>query len=73
MWLYAHVKRHELLKRDQMHDLANFICAFINPGAAKALFTEPEFVENTGFLDDLKNLDPRFDASKYSDLLEDAE
>lgn len=55
-----------------MHDLANLICAFVNPSAAKALFTEPEFVENLGFLDDLKKLDPKFDASKYSDLLEDA-
>lgn len=54
-----------------MHDFVNLICAFINPSAAKDLFTEPVVVTNTGFLDDLKKIDPKFDASKYSELLED--
>jgi hypothetical protein len=71
MWLYAHVKRQRAEQRDQMHDFVNLICAFINPSAAKDLFTEPVVVTNTGFLDDLKKIDPKFDASKYSELLED--
>ena len=53
-----------------MNDLVNLVCAFIDPGKAKQMLTKPEVVENAGFLDDLKSIDPNFDSSKYSDLLE---
>ena len=54
-----------------MHNLAELICSFINPTAAENFFAvKPESVENVGFLDDMKKIDPRFDESKYADILE---
>ena len=54
-----------------MYDLVKLVCSFINPTAAEAYFSvKPESVENTGFAEDLKKLDPNFDESKYSEVLE---
>lgn len=54
-----------------MFDLAKLICSFINPHAAEKHFSpEVETVENTGFYDDLKKIDPKFDKSQYEDIVE---
>ena len=68
--MYAHLKKIERRNHNQMYDLAKMVCSFVNYNMAKAVFTEPETVENTGFLDDLKKLDPNFDEAKYSEYLD---
>lgn len=54
-----------------MYDLAQLLCAFISPKSAQNLFTKPESTENTGFIDDLKKLDPNFDPKVYSDFIDE--
>ena len=70
-WLYSHIKRQQAMRYKEMHDLAKMICAFINPGMAKEWFTKPVTVENTGFLEDMKKIDPSFDSEKYKTFLEE--
>lgn len=41
------------------------LCTFINPKAAKAVFTEGEKSESEGFFDDLKSLNPNFNPDDY--------
>lgn len=65
------MKRAENARYKEMHDLAKMICAFVNPTMAKEVFTKPESVVNTGFLDDLMKLDPSFDSDKYKEFFED--
>jgi len=72
--MYAHVKRHDRLKLKEAHDLAKLVCTFINPRMSQKMFTEKaEPVENVGFYEDLKKIDPNFDKSKYEDIIEDKE
>jgi hypothetical protein len=69
--MYARLRKKEREQYNQMYDLAKLICSFVNPEAAKTYFsTKPETIENAGFYDDLKKLDPNFDASKYTEMLE---
>ena len=69
--MYTRLKSHESKQYARMYDLVKLICSFINPEAAGEFFsTKPESVENAGFYDDLRNLDPKFDKSKYTDMLE---
>ena len=69
--MYTHLKKHEGRQQKQMYDLAKLICSFVNPGAAEDFFSvKPESIENVGFVDDMKKLDPNFDISKYEDMLE---
>lgn len=53
-----------------MYDLAQMLCAFINPTMSHKLFTKPEVTENSGFFDDLKKIDPKFDSANYDDVLD---
>lgn len=69
--MYTHLKRHERREYKKMYDLVKLVCSFINPAAAEQHFlAKAETVENTGFLDDIRRMDPSFDASKYEDVLE---
>ena len=71
MWTYAHLKKHERRQYEKMYDLAKMVCSFINPTAAEAHFSvKPETIENTGFLDDIRKMDPKFKPDQYADLLE---
>jgi hypothetical protein len=70
-WAYAHLKKYERRRHKEMYDFVKLVCSFINPTAAESYFSvKPESVENTGFAADLKKLDPNFDESKYSEVLE---
>ena len=70
-WIYAHIKRGQVAETKKMYDLAKLICSFINPEAAKSLFQTPvDTVENVGFLDDIRKIDPNFDESKYSEMMD---
>jgi hypothetical protein len=69
--MYTRLKKHEEARHKDMYDLAKLICSFINPkGAAEHFSAKPESVENVGFYDDLKAIDPNFDADNYADMLE---
>lgn len=69
--MYTHLKRKEAKKREESYDLVKLLCTFVNYGMAKEYFTPPETTENTGFAEDLKNMAPGLDLSKYEEYLED--
>ena len=71
--MYSHVKRHKAMQQKETMDLVKMICSFINPAACKKLFmdTEVEEVENVGFWDDLKKIDPKMDPAKYKEYVEE--
>jgi len=68
--MYTHLKRLERKKANETYDIVKLICTFINYQMAKEYFTPPETVENEGFMDDIKNIDPNFDEEKYKEYLE---
>lgn len=70
LWIYAHLKKHDRTEEDKVFDRIKMICTFINPDMAKNLFTEPDVVENTGFLQDVMKMDPKFDIDKYKEFLD---
>jgi hypothetical protein len=71
LWMYARLKKHEMRTEKKMNDMMKLICSFINPSAASSMFRpDEESIENTGFYDDIKRMDPNFDKSKYEDVLE---
>ena len=72
LWMYAHLKKKERKVKEEQFDLFKLLCMFVNYPMAKEYFTEPESTTNVGFLDDLKAIDPNFDASKYEEYLEDS-
>lgn len=54
-----------------MFDMVKMLCSFINPHAAEVYFSPKiEVVENTGFYDDLKAIDPKFNRKEYEDIVE---
>ena len=69
--MYTHIKRREKIERNRIENVVKTVCSFINPAAAKTVFdkSKAETSVNTGFLEDLKKLNPGFDPSKYEDVL----
>jgi len=65
LWTYAHVKRAQKQRRDEAMSIVKLVCSFINPTAAKKVFTEPDVSVSTGFFDDMRAIDPNFDPSNY--------
>ena len=61
------------MQQKEAFDLAKLICSFINPSACKKLFLDKdvEEVENTGFWDDLKKIDPKMDPAKYAEYIDE--
>ena len=53
-----------------MDGYVRLICSFINPEAAKQMFSEAEHVDNDGFMDDVMRIDPNLDMSEYMEILE---
>lgn len=71
LWMYAHVKRDELLKDKKEFENTKLLCLFINPEKYRAVFSERQSVVNAGFYDDLAKIDPSFDRSKYEGIIND--
>jgi hypothetical protein len=70
LWLYTHVKRRELLDRDSLEQSVRLLCTFVNPQMSREVFEPKEAVDNDGFMDDMKAIDPNFKSSEYEDVLE---
>lgn len=51
-----------------MHNNTRLLCSFINPEAAKRVFTEGEVSDSEGFLEDLKKLDPKINLEDNEEL-----
>jgi hypothetical protein len=71
LWMYAHLKRKDKKRKDEVYDLAKMICTFINQPMAQEYFTPPETTENLGFEADIRAMDPTFDMTKYAEFLEE--
>jgi hypothetical protein len=56
-------------------DFVKLICAFIDPGSAKKMFDENErnYVENSGFEDDIIAISPNADLQKINEILSSME
>jgi hypothetical protein len=69
-WTYSHVKRREIIEAERASGLVRTICTFINPKMAKDIFDTGEVSDNSGFIEDLKKINPNFNSDEYNDVID---
>jgi len=65
LWLYMNIKKHRAEENKKFENAVKMLCTFINPEAAKKVFSDSITMDSDGFEKDMKSIDPNFDYAAF--------